>query len=75
MENTQKAFELRGRVSERERFYIEARYHQDITGDLEKVRQINELWAQTYPRDELPHRNLGGTSIMRLGKPSMPLLN
>ena len=56
MENTQKAFELRERVSERERFYIEARYHQDVTGDLEKVRQVNELWALTYPRDELPHR-------------------
>ena len=68
MENTQKAFELRGRVSERERFYIEARYHQDITGDLEKVRQINELWAQTYPRDELPHRNLGWDVYHALGQ-------
>ena len=57
-ENYVKAYELRDRVSERERFYIEADYYQDVTSDLEKARQINQLWAQTYPRDYLPSVNL-----------------
>jgi len=53
-ENYVKAYELRDRMSERERFYIEADYYQEVTSDLEKARQINELWAQTYPRDYMP---------------------
>jgi tetratricopeptide (TPR) repeat protein len=68
MENMRKAFELCERVSQRERFYIEARYHQDVTGDLEKARQINELWVQTYPRDETPHGNLGWDVYHALGQ-------
>jgi serine/threonine protein kinase/tetratricopeptide (TPR) repeat protein len=58
-ENTRKAYELRERVSEREKFYIESQYHFSVTGDLEKARQAYELWAQTYPRDEVPPRDLG----------------
>jgi eukaryotic-like serine/threonine-protein kinase len=58
-ENTQKAYELRGRVSERERFYIESHYEHMVTGDLEKAAQVYELWAQTYPRDSIPPNNLG----------------
>jgi serine/threonine protein kinase/Flp pilus assembly protein TadD len=58
-ENTHKAYELRERVSEREKFYLESHYHHYVTGDLEKARQIYELWAQTYPRDLVPPNNLG----------------
>jgi Flp pilus assembly protein TadD len=58
-ENTRKAYELRERVSEREKFYIESHYHDFVTGDLEKGRQVYELWAQTYPRDTVPPNNLG----------------
>ena len=57
-ENTRKAYELRDRVSEREKFYIESRYYEFVTGDLEKARQSYELWAQTYPRDVVPAGNL-----------------
>ena len=53
-ENTRKAYELRERVTERERFYIEAHYYEVVTGDLEKERQVYELWSQTYPRAALP---------------------
>ena len=49
-----KAYELRDRVSEREKFYIESHYYENVTGDLEKARQAYELWAQTYPRDWSP---------------------
>ncbi len=58
-ENTRRAFELRAKVSEREKFYIESHYHHFVTGDLEKAEQVYELWAQTYPRDYGPANNLG----------------
>jgi len=57
-ENTKKAYEMRERVSEREKFYIESHYYSIVTGDLEKARQVYELWAQTYPRDMVPRNNL-----------------
>ncbi len=59
-ENTRKAYELRERVSERERFYIESHYLQFSTGNLAKAQQVYELWAQTYPRDFYPAGNLTG---------------
>jgi DNA-binding winged helix-turn-helix (wHTH) protein/tetratricopeptide (TPR) repeat protein len=58
-ENMSKAYQLRERASERERFFIEAQYSTVVMGDLEKARQIDELWTQTYPRDSLPLANLG----------------
>ncbi|MGA9805565.1 MAG: protein kinase [Terriglobales bacterium] len=58
-ENARKAYELRGKVSARERLSIEANYYLTATGELEKAAQTYELWQQTYPRDELPHINLG----------------
>jgi tetratricopeptide (TPR) repeat protein/predicted Ser/Thr protein kinase len=66
-ENTRKAYELRERVSEREKFYIESHYHEFVTGDLEKARQVYELWEQTYPRDDVPPNNLGNL-YHRLGQ-------
>ncbi len=59
LENIRKAYELRERVSDREKFYIESNYHRYATRDLEKARQVYELWAQTYPRDWLPRHHLG----------------
>jgi len=59
-EPTKKAYELRERVSEWEKFYIESQYHWNVTGNWEKARQVYELWAQTYPRDAAPHMNLAG---------------
>lgn len=59
-ENTSKAYELRGRVSDREKFFISASYDLDVTGNMEKARQTCELWAQTYPRDPIPHAFLSG---------------
>jgi eukaryotic-like serine/threonine-protein kinase len=52
------AYDLRDRVSERERFYIEAHYNESVTGDWEKAREVYELWGQTYPRDDIAHLNL-----------------
>ena len=58
-ESTSKAFDLRSRVSEWEKFYIESHYHHFVTGDMEKARQTYELWAQIYPREQVPRTNLG----------------
>jgi DNA-binding winged helix-turn-helix (wHTH) protein/tetratricopeptide (TPR) repeat protein len=58
-ENIQKAYELKERVSEPERFNITALYHIAISGDLEKANQTCELWARAYPRDEIPHLLIG----------------
>jgi eukaryotic-like serine/threonine-protein kinase len=57
-ENTRKAYELRERVSELEKFYIVSHYEQFVTGNLEAARKAYELWAQTYPRDDVPPNNL-----------------
>src|SRR5271154_4617460 len=57
-ENIRKAYELRERVSEREKFYIVSHYEQFVAGNLEAARKTYELWAQTYPRDDVPPNNL-----------------
>jgi DNA-binding winged helix-turn-helix (wHTH) protein/Tfp pilus assembly protein PilF len=54
-ENTSKAYELRDRASEEERFFITLSYDIRVTGDLQKAQQTCELWIQTYPRDMQPH--------------------
>jgi serine/threonine protein kinase len=59
-ENTRKAYDLREHVSEREKLYIESHYYDFVTGDLEKARETYEIWAKTYPRDEVPPNNLSG---------------
>jgi eukaryotic-like serine/threonine-protein kinase len=58
-ENARKAYELREKVSERERFSIEASYYLNATGELEKAAQAYELWQQSYPRDDVPYVGLG----------------
>jgi len=62
-ENARKAYELREKVSERERLYIEATYYLTATGELEKAAQAYELWQQTYPRDFPPYADLGAVSM------------
>jgi tetratricopeptide (TPR) repeat protein len=52
--NMTKAYALRNRASERERFFITLNYHQQVTGNIEQVREAAEVWAQTYPRDPHP---------------------
>jgi serine/threonine protein kinase/tetratricopeptide (TPR) repeat protein len=58
-ENARQAYELRQRVSEREKFYIASHYENYVAGDLESARKTCELWAQTYPRDDIPPGSLG----------------
>ena len=54
-ESTTKAWRLRDRVSDRERFFIDFAYDRDVAGNLEKAYQTLELWYQTYPRGKNPN--------------------
>jgi len=58
-ENARKAYGLREKVSERERFWIDGEYYLNATGELEKAAQTYELWTQTYPRDDMAYAVLG----------------
>jgi serine/threonine protein kinase/tetratricopeptide (TPR) repeat protein len=54
----QRAFNLRERVSQRERFAIEGYYYDWVTGEMDKMGQTHMKWARTYPRDYIPHLRL-----------------
>jgi serine/threonine protein kinase/predicted Zn-dependent protease len=56
-QNLERAYELRDRVSERERFRISAYYFARVTGELEKAIETYGLWARTYPLDDSPRGN------------------
>jgi serine/threonine protein kinase/tetratricopeptide (TPR) repeat protein len=58
-ENIKKAYVLRDRVSEREKYRISALYYQSVTGELEQATQVYELWGKSYPQDVVPPANLG----------------
>jgi eukaryotic-like serine/threonine-protein kinase len=58
IENMKKSYELRDRVSERERFHIEGLYYAVVTGELEKGNAILTQWSQVYPGDDTPHIDL-----------------
>jgi len=53
-ENMQRAYDLRDRASEPERYSIAANYYTGVTGELDKANQIFEQWAQSYPRSGHP---------------------
>ena len=55
VKNTSKAYELRDRASDVEKFFITASYDSRVTGNFEKAQQTCETWAQVYPHDERPH--------------------
>ncbi|HSL54021.1 MAG TPA: protein kinase [Pyrinomonadaceae bacterium] len=57
-EYVQKAYDLRDRVSERERLYIEEKYYAYITGEIDQTIETLKTWARLYPNDFIPHNNL-----------------
>jgi tetratricopeptide (TPR) repeat protein len=67
-----KAFELRDRSSEREKFYISSHYYGFVTGEDDKVIETYELWKQNYPRDEVPY-SAGAFEYGWLGQPEKAL--
>ncbi len=63
-EYTKKAYDLRDRASDLEKFYIESHYYENVTGDLQQADQVYQLWAQTYPRDSIPVGNLSVSYVL-----------
>jgi len=59
-ESISRAWQLRDRASDREKFFITAGYEMLVTGNLEAAQQTCEAWARTYPREALPHSMLSG---------------
>ena len=55
-----KAYELRDRVSEERSSTSSLTSLLRPREDMEKARQAYELWAQTYPRDQVPPSYLAG---------------
>ncbi len=68
MESTTKAYQLRDRATDRERFFITAMYDRQVTGNLERLQQTYETWAQTYPRDPGPHGLSSGFASTGTGR-------
>jgi len=66
--NTSKAYELRDRASDQEKFFITLSYDLQVTGNLEKGQQTCALWVQAYPRTLIPHGLLSGDIYMAMGK-------
>jgi serine/threonine protein kinase/Tfp pilus assembly protein PilF len=54
----QKAFDLKDRASEREKFYISSHYNNYVTQDVGEDTRILQEWIQTYPRDSVPNDNI-----------------
>jgi tetratricopeptide (TPR) repeat protein len=70
VQSTTRAWQLRHRVSDRERFFIEFTYERQVTGNLENAYRTLELWLQTYPRGPQPNARgyLGGLSSQGTGR-------
>jgi serine/threonine protein kinase/tetratricopeptide (TPR) repeat protein len=63
-----KAYQLRNRASDAERFFIETLYDRDFTGNLERERRTLETWAESYPRDPSPHTLIAGLALSSIGE-------
>jgi tetratricopeptide (TPR) repeat protein len=63
----ERAYELRDRVSEREKLEISATYFRHITGELDKRIAMTSLMTRTYPQDPYVY-HLHGNSLMIAGE-------
>jgi eukaryotic-like serine/threonine-protein kinase len=66
-ESLKRAFDLRDRVTEYEKFAITANYYRMVTGELERSNQTYEQWIQVYPHRSSAYGHLG-SAYMILGQ-------
>jgi tetratricopeptide (TPR) repeat protein len=59
VEHRRRAYELRDRVSRRERLYIEGHYYSGVINEPDKALATYDVWKQEYPRDAVPYHNSG----------------
>jgi DNA-binding winged helix-turn-helix (wHTH) protein/tetratricopeptide (TPR) repeat protein len=65
---TRKAYELRGRTSEPEKYWISTTFHLEVTGNMEEAVQTCKLWIEAYPRSDAPRDFLSGLIYPTLGQ-------
>jgi eukaryotic-like serine/threonine-protein kinase len=65
----QKAFDLRDRTTDRDRFYIIANYYTFATGEINRAIEDYEFWRSMYPRDPALLNNLAA-DYLEVGEPS-----
>jgi tetratricopeptide (TPR) repeat protein len=63
---SKRAFELRDRVSERERFFISWRYYRDAVQAWDKGLELARSWTAAYPREAFAFNSLGA-ALIRFG--------
>ncbi len=68
VECSRKAYELRDRTSEPEKYFITARFHKVVTGNIEKAEEALQLWIRAYPRMAQPHIYLAGAVYPNTGQ-------
>jgi hypothetical protein len=67
-EYTRRAYELRERTSEPEKYFISATFHKVVTGNMTNAEQACQLWIHAYPRSEMPHTYLSGAIYPVMGE-------
>jgi serine/threonine protein kinase/tetratricopeptide (TPR) repeat protein len=68
VEYQRKAYELRERTSQVEKYSITATYEKEVTGNIEKAIEACQLWIQAYPRAYHPHDLLAGAILPNIGQ-------
>lgn len=68
LQEIRRAYELRDRASDAERFFIDAYYQGRGTGNEEKALQTCEAWERAYPREVTPHTFAAGFIDPGLGR-------
>jgi tetratricopeptide (TPR) repeat protein len=63
-----RAFELRGRVSDRENLFVTFNYYRQVSRNLELARQTLETWVQKYSGELVPHGFLSGMTCPGTGR-------
>jgi eukaryotic-like serine/threonine-protein kinase len=63
-----KAYELRDRASQAEKYWITATYHKGVTGNIPEAIEACDLWIQDYPRAEMPHVYLATAVLPVVGQ-------
>ncbi len=63
-----KAYALRDRVSDRERFNIDSDYYWMVPGDLDKEMENDKLFHEAYPREDTPVNDLAVNNCLVLGQ-------
>ena len=67
-QSTVKAYQLRHRATDVERFFIETVYDRQVTGNMDRETETLEAWAQTFPRDSIPHGLMAGFATRSTGR-------